>query len=265
MESHGAAQPVDHGAPAADMAARILKLLTRYRTSKGTLTEISTELEVPKASCLRVLRTLQAHALLAYDPLTRQYSLGTYALILGARAEESLDYMAELRVLLREASERTDLTAVLVQRVDAERMMYVAKQESSARHRVSVSVGNRFPITEVSYGKWIVAHSSAEERRTLLEGGLRQVTPATTTDVDVYLKQVEQLHRDGVLVSNSEYIRGITAVSSPAFDAHGRLLGVLAVLGMTPMLDPQAVAEIATVMRELGDRTRAGTQVDLGG
>lgn len=254
-----------HGAPAADVAARILKLLSRYRTAKGTLTEISTELAVPKASCLRVLRTLQAHGFLAYDPLTRQYSLGTYALILGARAEESLDYMASLRSLLREASERTELTAVLVQRVDAERMMYVAKQESLARHRVNISVGNRFPITEVSYGKWIMAYSSPEERSVLLTDGLRQVTPATTTDVDLYLKQVEQSRRDGVLVSNGEYVKGITAISSPAFDARGGLLGVLAVLGMAPMLDRKTTSDIAGVMRELGDRTRDEARQGLSG
>src|ERR1700734_2575862 len=94
-------------APAADLAARILRLLSGYHKSEATLTAISVELGASKASCRRVLGSLRAHGLIQYDPDTRGYALGPYAVVIGARAERNIDYANSLRPLLREAAERT--------------------------------------------------------------------------------------------------------------------------------------------------------------
>jgi IclR family transcriptional regulator, KDG regulon repressor len=241
-------------APAVDLAARILKLLTRYRMSEATLTMISTELQAPKASCLRVLRTLEGHGLLRYDADTRRYSLGPYAVVIGARAAENIDYLAGLRPLLREASERTGCTSVVVQQVDANRMMYLAKHEGTNRLRVGISIGNRFPVTEVSYGKWLLAYAPAEVRDALLADGLRKVTPHTVVDRETYLAQLEEIRQDGVLVSREEYVLGVTAVSCPVFDVHEKFLGVLAVLGLIPASDEETMAAVVATMRDIAKK-----------
>lgn len=225
------------GAPAVDLAARILKLLTRYRVSEAGLTLISSELGAPKASCLRVLRTLEGHGFLRLNADTKKYSLGPYAVVLGARAEENVDYLSAIRPILAEAAERTGCTAVLIQQVAANRMMYLAKHEPTSRTRVNISIGNRFPITDVSFGKWLLAYTSAEERETILADGLRQVTPNTMTDVNIYRAQLEEIREVGVLVSKEEYVLGVTAISCPIFDVHNKFLGVLAVLGMASAIE----------------------------
>ena len=143
--------------PSVDTAARALAMLTRYRTQSATLSEITTALGVSKTTCLRVLKTLQAHGLLAYDEAEKRYSLGYYCVVLGARAQESLDYLAALRPLMRECATRTGLTDAFAQRVPGDRMMYVATEDGGNPMHINVSVGNRFPITDVSYGKWVLA------------------------------------------------------------------------------------------------------------
>jgi DNA-binding IclR family transcriptional regulator len=243
-----------YSAPAVDLAARILKLLTRYRMSEATLTMISTELSAPKASCLRALRVLESHGLLRLNPDTKKYSLGPYAVVLGARAEENSDYLSVIRPLLREAAERTGCTAVLVQQVDDNRMMYLAKHEATSRLRVNISIGNRFPITEVSYGKWLLAFASADVRDALLTDRLRQVTPYTVIDRDRYLTQLDEIRTAGVLVSREEYVLGITAVSCPVFDAHGRFLGVLAVLALMSAADPSTLGTVVATIREISHK-----------
>jgi IclR family KDG regulon transcriptional repressor len=243
-----------YGAPAVDLAARVLKLLTRYRMSEATLTMISTELEAPKASCLRVLRTLESHGLLRYNEDNKKYSLGPYAVVLGARAEENIDYLSALRPLLREAAERTGCTAVLIQQIDENRMTYLAKHEVTNRLRVNISIGNRFPITEVSYGKWLLAYAPAEVRDALLLNGLRQVTPYTVVDRDEYLAQLDEIRADGILVSREEYVLGVTAVSCPVFDVHDQFLGVLAVLGLIGADDGSTLDSVVTAMREISQQ-----------
>jgi DNA-binding IclR family transcriptional regulator len=146
------------------------------------------------------------------------------------------------------------MTAVFVERVSAERMMYVAKEERTSDTHVTVSVGNRFPITDVSYGKWVVAYSSQEDSRRLLKPGLRQVTPQTITDLDEYRGSVAKALADGVLISRDEYVPGVTAISCPALNSRGDLLGVLAVLGLTSGLSSDDVERTTAYMRELGKR-----------
>lgn len=244
--------------PSADLAARALTLMSRYRTKDGTLTEIATALGASKATCLRVLRTLEWHGLVRHDPNTRRYSLGIQAVMVGARAEENIDYLLHLRPFLREAAERTTMTAVLVQQVSQDRMMYVAKHESDSRARVTISVGNRFPITDTSYGKWLLAYASQEVRDAALAGGLRNITPNTVTDPKAYLAQLDEIRDEAVLVSREEYVPGICAVSCPVLDYGGDLLGVIAVLGFASACDDGRLASVAAVVRGIGRRCSRG-------
>lgn len=244
--------------PAADIAASTLKLLSRYRSRSSTLSEISAALQVPKTTCLRVLRTLQAHGLLGYDESSRRYCLGEYAVVIGARAEEGLDALSRVRPLLATAARRTGLTAAFVQRVSGDRMMYVAKEEGGGVTGVSVSVGNRFPVTSVSYGKWVMAFEGDEERERLLADGLPQLTSQTTTDRARYLQQVEELRIGDILESKAEYVPGVYAVSCAVVDARHELAGVLVVLGLLDALDDDGRLAVCGVMRELAAQGTAG-------
>lgn len=254
---------VSYWSPAVDIASQVLGLLSRYRTQHQTLTEIATVLAQSKTTCLRVLKTLEAHRLVHYDERSRRYSLGIQALIIGARAEESLDYLTYLRPSLAELASRTDLTAVLIQQVTEDRMMYVAKSESSERTRVSISVGNRFPLTEVSYGRWVLAYGSADIREEILGQGLPQITATTVTDVAQIREILDTMRREHVLVSREEFIDGICAISSPVF-RDDELIGVLAVLGVASTLAADAVNAVKDVVREIATAatrrlTTAGT------
>jgi IclR family KDG regulon transcriptional repressor len=249
-----AARPV-YFSPSVDTAARVLHLLSRYRTRSATLSEIAAQLGVPKTTCLRVVRTLVAHGLLTHDEHSRRYSLGWFAVVLGARAEEGLDALRRVRPLLAEAAERTGLTAAFVQQVAVDRMMYVAKEQGAAGH-VTVSVGNRFPITSVSYGKWVLAFATDAERDRLLADGLPRLTPHTSTDVAAYRAEVDALGPGDVVVSRNEYVNGVHAVSCPVLDPRGRLEGVLAVLGLSESLDDAESRRVRGVVSEIAARTR---------
>jgi IclR family transcriptional regulator, KDG regulon repressor len=240
--------------PSVDGAARILALLSRYSTRSLTLSEIVSSLEMSKATCLRVLKTLELHGLLHFDSASKRYSLGYYCVVLGARAEESLDYLSYVRPLLAEATQRTGLTAVFVQRVGADRMMYVAKEESHRSTAVNVSIGNRFPVTEVSYGKWVLAYADQAERDRLVSGGLRRITSATVVDPDQYLLDADTARKEGILTSESEYIPGVTAVSCPVVDAQSTLIGVITVLGFTEVLQGDALEDVRAAIRAVARR-----------
>jgi len=224
------------GSPAAESAAKILKLLTRYRTARASLTEIAVELEMAKSSCSRVLKALVDEGLLSYDGVTRLYSLGPYAIIIGARAEESVDYMAPIRQALHELTDGTDLTSAWIQRVEADRLMYMAKEEGTAATHVSISVGNRFPLAKVSWGQWVVAFAGAKDRAAILSRGLPKISETNITDPVEYVRQCERIRETRILTTSGDYMPGIWAASAPVLSDSQQLVGILAVIGVADLV-----------------------------
>lgn len=247
------------GSPAVDSAARILELLSRYRTRTSTLSEIAAALELPKSTVLRILRTLQAHSLVHHDAETRRYQLGFFTAVLGSRAAEGLDSFTRTRPFLTEISERTGLTAALVQRVSADRLMYVAEQHGAGPSTVHISVGNRFPMFEVSFGRWWVAFSTPAEREALVPAALPAVTDRTPTDREAYLRDCAALGSRSVLVTRDEYIPGVFTSSCAALDPRGQLEGVVVALGFSQSVDGPAEQAVHTVMTDVATRLNAHT------
>ncbi|MEU7816738.1 IclR family transcriptional regulator [Pseudonocardia sp. NPDC049154] len=242
------------GSPAVDSAARILELLSRYRTRASTLSEIAAALDLPKSTALRILRTLQAHSLVQHDEETRRYQLGFFTAVLGSRAAEGLDSFTRTRPFLVEISERTGLTAALIQRASADRLMYVAKQHGVGPSTVHISVGNRFPMFEVSFSRWWVAFSAPEEREALVPATLPAVTDRAPTDREAYLRDCAELGPHSVLVTRDEYVPGVFTSSCAALDPRGQLEGVVVALGFSQSVDDAAERTVRAVMADAAVR-----------
>jgi IclR family KDG regulon transcriptional repressor len=237
------------------VAARILKLLTRYRLARASLTQIAVELCVPKSSCSRILKALVEEGLLAYDPLTKLYSLGPYAIVIGSRAGENVDYLGAVRAALEELATRTSLTAAWIQRVEPRRLMYVAKQEGTAHTHVSISIGNRFPINEVSWGQWVLAYADPQEQKEILRDGLPKVSDTNITDPEDYLEHAMRCREAGILLTSGDYMPGIWAASAPVVNHEQKLVGILSIIGLVDVLSDDERDTATEVMKEVGRKT----------
>ncbi|MBM4763370.1 IclR family transcriptional regulator [Bacillus sp. B15-48] len=241
-------------APSVDTAARILDFLSRYETKRSTLSEISSALEINKSTCLRVLKTLEIHNLVYQETETLKYSLGVGTAVLGSRASETLEYLAEIRQHLAELSEKTGLTTCFIQRVSRKRLMIVAQHEGKDEPHVILSIGNKFPIIETSYGNWVLAYLEEGEREEILSEGLKQLTEYTITDLNKYRQNLEEIKKDGYLVSIDEYYLGISGFSFPVFDTRKELLGVIAAVGLTEALEHEHIEKITAEIRTFSQR-----------
>jgi IclR family transcriptional regulator, KDG regulon repressor len=258
------------GSPAASGAAKIMKLLTRYRTARASLTEIAVELGMAKSSCSRILKALVDEGILSYDGATRLYSLGPYAIIIGARAEESVDYLAPVRQALHELADRTGLTSAWIQRVEFDRLMYLAKEEGTADTHVSISVGNRFPLGKVSWGMWVAAFADERERAAILARGLPRVSDTNITDPAEYLREADRIRDARILTTSGDYMPGIWAASAPVLSHRQTLVGILAVIGVAELVSAEDREKYAEIVRSKGlqiiihettDRTAEGLLV----
>lgn len=220
-------------APAVDLAARILILLSRYQTSQSTLTEIARSLEASPATCLRVLRTLAAHHMIECDERTKRYGLGPTIAAIGSRAVETVDVLTRVRPVMESLAESAGMTVAFVQRTSRDRLMYTQKAvpEADPHVAVEVSVGNRFPLTDVSYGAWWAADEPDDDRAESLIPVPRVRTGSP--EAALTLATIRLLDRTSIVESRNLYVPGIWAASVPVVDAADRLEGALVVLTLS--------------------------------
>lgn len=194
-------------------ASSILKLLSE---DIGSLTHISKQLNLHKATVHRTLKTLESEEFVVQDPVTRRYHLGPliqrltanplighHCLILHAR--EELEYLRNL----------TEETTGLQIQMGYKRVIL---DEVQSQHPVKIFRGRGYslPIYTAATGKVLLA----ELNDNALEGvlnyiKLESIAPKTITDKDLLRKEVMKVRRMGYATSIDENIEGVVTVAVP--------------------------------------------------
>lgn len=236
-------------APSVEAAIRILDYLSRFKTRKSTLTEISQALSITKSTSLRILRVLCYYNMLRYEEETRKYCLGEYLVVLGSRAADFSNKLAVSRPHLAGLCRKTNLTCVLVEPAPHNRLMYVDKQEPDVSVRINVTLGQYFPITGASFGKCFLAFmDEAETDRIIKEVGIKQFTSRSITNVDDFKRNLKVVRQLGYAYSFEEHTQGVSALAAPVFDPNGKVAMVVACLGTPALLKETDIPVIKDVV-----------------
>ncbi|ABB14653.1 IclR family transcriptional regulator [Carboxydothermus hydrogenoformans] len=230
------------GAPAVEMAIKILTYLSRYRNKNRTLAEIARDLNINKSSCHRILKVLLDYRLVSYDKNTRQFSLGSFLIVLGSRASEFNDYLKIAKQHLKELAETTKQTCVLVEPIANNRLVYIAKEEPEAAVRITVSIGQSFPVTSASFGKCYLAFLPEKEAREIVkEVGIKQFTDKSITNVEEFFQSLEVIRKQGYAVSFEEHTPGVFGISAPVFDNSGSVRMVVSCIGLASSVNEETI------------------------
>ena len=266
--ARGGRRPV----PAVDRAARILQTLAG---TELRLTDITRILRLPKSTTLAILRTLQLHRLVGYDPPTGRYRLGSGLLRLAGAAQEWSDLRRVGRPVVERLARQTGET-VVVHVPDGEASIIVDRVESRHQLRVTAPLGLRLPPLAGGVGKvMLAALPAAEAARRLARRTVPAFTPRSITSRTAYLRVLERVRRQGFATDDEEYLPGVRAVTAPIFDARGQLLATLSVVGVEDRLPDlrlqqigrwvrAAAAEISSAFAATPAQSGAGTQPETG-
>lgn len=228
--------------PAVESAVRILNYLSRYKHRESNLSELSKDLGINKSTCYRILKELGNYRLVSFDEKSKKYSLGSYLVVLGARAAEFTNHLELAKPHLKWLCEQTEQTSVLLESIPNKRLMYVAKEEPNSPVRVTVNVGQQFPLTSASFGKCFMAFKSEAEIEEIIgNNGFKQFTSKTITNVKQFKLQLQQVRENGYAVSFEEHTRGVFGVAAPVFDLNGRVNLVIACIGLTMQLGEDSI------------------------
>jgi len=250
-----------YSVPAVEAAIRLLNCLSTSGGRGKSLAEACDELAIARSTGFNILKTLERHGVVEFDPHSKRYELGWALARLGAAVSEQKSFVVTARPLLRELGRETGLTCVLAQRVE-DQLIMVHKEESSNDIRVTATVGERYPLAAGAIGKALMAQMSDEEVRSYIaRKGLPGHTATSVVEPDLFLEELAAVRAGGYATSREEYVRGVNVVASPVPVGGGLSALAIAALGLVSSLPEERFPECGPQVA----RAAHGISLALGG
>src|ERR1700728_159452 len=212
-----------------ERAAMILNVLGSGSPRLG-VTEIAARLGLAKPTVHGLLRTLEQHDLVAQDPDTGKYSLGTGVVSLG----NSFLGGSELRARsLRwtEALAQRAGEAVWVATLSGSRVIvlhHVFRPDDTVQ---ILEVGAAIPWHACALGHAIVASLPAPQRAAALAADLAPLTGRTRTTRTALTRVLAQVRSAGYAVEDEEATVGDAGIAAPILGRDDMVAGAIGVVG----------------------------------
>jgi DNA-binding IclR family transcriptional regulator len=211
-----------------DRAVAILDLLAQEGWSAGA--EVARELGVHRSTALRLLGTLERHALVERDPRTAKYRLGRRLPQLASVVTGDVDLRNLARPVCEALAEATGETVTL-DVIDGDEIVPI-EQSTASNAFVSVNwLGRRTPVQCTASGKVILAFAAEPIRKRLLARPLAPRTPRSIVDVAELEKQLTAAREAGYARTFEELEVGLDAIAAPVYSAGGQVVGAIDVSG----------------------------------
>lgn len=232
---------------------RGLAVLSCFSVSEPVLTmaQVSQQLSIPKPSALRLLECLVGEGWLHFDHANGKYQLAPRSLEVGSvyLATTSLDQDA--RPILRSLSERTRQTANLGV-LDVSEVLHLAAVEPERPLRYHTRVGARELAHCTGLGKVLLADLPGPVLLSIMRVGLAQRTPATLTDQDALLHELEHVRRQGFAEDREEAEIGLRCLAAPVRDSSGQTVAAISISGPAVEFAGAAQARLIPAVVEAG-------------
>ena len=247
-----------------DRAVAILDLLAQDGWRAGA--EVARELGVHRSTALRLLGTLERHALVERDPRTAKYRLGRRLPQLASVVTGEFDLRYLARPVCEALATATGETVTL-DVLDGDEIVPI-EQSTASTAFVSVNwLGRRTPVHCTASGKVILAFAPDALRQRLLARPLESRTPRTIVDRAELEAQLSAARESGFARTFEELEVGLDAIAAPVRSVDGEVVAAVDVSGPAHRLQAGGRPELvrltrdaaADLSRRLGYRARPAT------
>jgi len=237
----------DPGVRSVERAITILDVLARGGWRTGS--EIARELHVHRSTALRLLGTLERHALVERDGKNAKYRLGRRLPQLASVVTGESDLRSVARPVCEALAGALGETVTLD--VLAGDEIVPIEQATGSTSVVSVNwLGRRTPAHCTASGKVILAFGPAAIRERLLARPLVRSTPHTITDPSELERQLDAAREAGLARTYEELEVGLDAIAAPVYDSGGDVVAALDVSGPSHRIRAEGRPELARLTVE---------------
>jgi len=223
-----------------------------------TLAELASQLDLPKATIHRLLKSLEDARLVTRDLSGKRYVLGDRLTRLSLRAlvfsARTLPVRAILERLVAELGESINLGVL-----EGTSVTYLQRVECNWPLRTYLSAGSRVPLHCTATGKLFLALMPTALRAALLdEIELRAYAPNTITSRKRLEAELARIRDERLAVNNEEFMLGAVGLSVPIVDASGEMVAGLALHAPVARLSVDAARKHAPALRRAAEKLTRG-------
>lgn len=230
-----------------DRAVAILDLLAQEGWSAGA--EVARELGVHRSTALRLLGTLERHALVERDPRTAKYRLGRRLPQLASVVSGELDLRSVARPVCEALAEATGETVTL-DVLDGDEIVPIEEATASTAFMSVNWLGRRTPVHSTASGKVILAFAPDAVRQRLLAQPREPRTPRSIVDVAELEKQLAAARDGGFARTFEELEVGLDAIAAPVYSSDGQVVAAIDVSGPSHRLQAAGGKDLVGLTRD---------------
>lgn len=230
-----------------DRALDILELVSSRPENVG-ITELAAFLKISKSAAHALVGTLVKRDFLHQDPTTRRYGLGTKIARLGLIMTRHSPLGQSIHPWADMLCERFQVV-VHVGILAGEQALVIERLEPKTPYLLFPQSGSSMSIHSTAVGKVLLAFSSRETRKRILETApLARKTPNTITGKGALTKELIRITRRGYAVDMEESLPGVVCVGAPIRDRSGEVIAAISLSGAKSRLEGKEMeAEIEAV------------------
>jgi DNA-binding IclR family transcriptional regulator len=248
-----------YSAPSVKKALKILYAITEAPNGLG-ISDLSKKLKIGKSTIHGITSALEEMGVLVRDPLYKTYTVGYSLLELCRTAYTKIELKDLARKPMEKLMEKVGET-VFLGVLNGDHVTIVDTVESRNEMKITSPPGTRLPLLTGATGRVLLSQIETEKAKEMIQKkGLARYTAKTVMDHRQFLREIEQVKKQGYAVDDEEYMAGVRAVAAPLPWASSPP-AALWVVGFSSTLDDH---KIKTVIREIQETVQAVKQ-SLGG
>jgi len=229
------------GAQAVERAVQVLRVFERDGAELG-VSRIAAAVGLPVSTVHRIVKALVGAGLLAQDPGSDRYHLGSSLAVLGQLASERLGYEAARGALEHLATETGESVNLGVQ--SGAEVLVVLRVSSRQALRFDQAPGTRVPIYASAMGKCLLGFGP-EPDKTVAGISPARLTSHTVGSRRALLAELRAVKERGWALNDEERDAGVRAVAAPVLDRAGEAIAAIAVQGPSVRLTDDRLDALA--------------------
>jgi len=228
--------------PSITNTCSIFKLLTSTRKAMNT-SEIAQELDLPRTSVFRILKTLEEEGMV--HSIGKKFVIGHHLINLGLQVISQIPERQLCVPILQKLTEKTQESSHF-SILSGSKTLFIEVCDSPHTLRVARRTGTLIDIHCSASGKCILAYAGLKTRDTLLDQiEFTKRTEHTHTSKESLIPELEEIRKLGYAIDDVEYHDHIRCLGAPVFNAKGQVVGVTGISAVLTRFPKSRIPEVA--------------------
>lgn len=225
---------------------RVFDIIERVQMNGGAgITELATELDMPKSTVHSHLKTLRDRGYVTKDP-DDTYHLSLQFLVLGGTVREHRTIHRHVQSLLDSLAMETGESASYLVEHNGN-LVLVGSEQGEDAIRTNVHVGFTTDMHTNPEGKLLLAYLPEERRRSIIDE--IEFPIDNRVGKASFMAELEEIRNEGVAFSHESIVKNVTAISAPVIDNQDVLHGVVVVAGPSLRFDEERVEKVTELLK----------------